>query len=128
MYKRKPFSNITDLLEQLVGESQVASDHIVRIERELWEALAENIKIAKELTGSRAENALLKDKVERCGAALDAIEQGTWLDSGSFWPMRNWLDEQGVYHGDVSDVYVFGLVARTALLPEPPVKQGEEKL
>lgn len=57
----------------------------------------------------------LQSEVDSLKGALSVIEQGTRLDSGWFWPMREWLDSLGVYHNNVNNEYLFGLVARVAL-------------
>lgn len=59
------------------------------------------IDVEKQLAEARAALDVLKT----------ALNDG---DGGSYWPARKYLDEHGIYHGDLNDLRVLYAVVKTA--------------
>ena len=64
----------------------------------------------------QAQIAALREALEAIKTAINDEEDG----SGSYWPARKFLDDRGIYNGDLNDLRVLYAVTKTAL-----GKQGE---
>lgn len=74
----------------------------------LAQTVEEHIELFNEL---RQQRDALKAGMEVIKMALnDGVET-----EGCFWPARKWLDDRGIYNGDLADLRVLYAVARAAL-------------
>lgn len=69
----------------------------------------------REITPAR-ELRELKASRDKLAAALKVIELALGDgDGGSYWPARKFLDDRGIYNGDLNDLRVLSFVAKVAL-------------
>jgi hypothetical protein len=71
---------------------------------------------ADTLAAVEAANMTLNTDNAQLRKALRVIRKGLSEEAdGEFWPARRWLDNRGIFHGDLSGYRVLELVAKHAL-------------